>query len=108
MEKIADKLKLFRKRKGLSQEEFADKIGVTRATISNVRSNRPPSLSLVIKISEAFPEIDLNWLLKDYIPRDGEWVVKDKQSEYVTYLENTLESIKRIAQTTDKSNKNDK
>ena len=43
---------------------FADKIGVQRSSISHLLSGRnKPSLDLVLKIVDAFPQIDLYWLL---------------------------------------------
>ena len=43
---------------------FADQIGVQRSSISHLLSGRnKPSLDLVLKIINAFPQIDLYWLL---------------------------------------------
>ncbi len=43
---------------------FADQIGVQRSSISHLLSGRnKPSLDLVLKIVNAFPQIDLYWLL---------------------------------------------
>ena len=48
----------------LTPTEFADKIGVSRASISSIKTGRTqPTLSLVEKIKQRFPEIDLNWLI---------------------------------------------
>ena len=44
---------------------FADKIGVQRSSLSHLLSGRnKPSLDFILKITEAFPEINLYWLLK--------------------------------------------
>ncbi len=49
----------------LSAANFADKIQVGRATISHILSGRnKPSLDFVLKITHAFPEVDLYWLLE--------------------------------------------
>ena len=43
---------------------FADQIGVQRSSISHLLSGRnKPSLDLVLKIVDTFPQIDLYWLL---------------------------------------------
>ena len=49
----------------LSPSAFADKINVQRSSISHILSERnKPSLDLIQKILDTFPEIDLNWLIK--------------------------------------------
>lgn len=48
----------------LSAAAFAQKIAVGRASISHILSGRnKPSLDFVLKITSAFPEVDLYWLL---------------------------------------------
>ncbi len=48
----------------LSPTEFADTIGISRASISSIKTGRTqPTLSLVEKIKQRFPEIDINWLI---------------------------------------------
>lgn len=48
----------------LSSSAFAEKLGVQRATISHLLAGRnKPSLDFVMKVHEAFPEVDLYWLL---------------------------------------------
>lgn len=57
LEKILDHFQL-------SASAFADKIGVQRSSLSHLLSGRnKPSLEFVIKITEAFPEVDLYWFL---------------------------------------------
>ena len=49
----------------LSPTVFADKIDIPKANVSHVLNGRnKPSLDFVLKISEAFPEINLEWILK--------------------------------------------
>lgn len=51
--------------KKLTSSHFADKIGVPRSTISHILSGRnKPSLELISKIADSFPEINLDWLIK--------------------------------------------
>ena len=48
----------------LTPTEFADKIGVSRASISSIKTGRTqPTLSLVEKIKQHFPNVDINWLI---------------------------------------------
>ncbi|MDY8135649.1 helix-turn-helix domain-containing protein [Aquimarina sp. 2201CG5-10] len=49
---------------GLSASAFADSMSVGRSSISHILSGRnKPSLDFVMKIEEAFPEVELHWLL---------------------------------------------
>jgi transcriptional regulator with XRE-family HTH domain len=49
---------------GMSASFFADKIGVQRSSLSHLLSGRnKPSLDLILKIIENFPEVDLYWIL---------------------------------------------
>ena len=57
---------------GESASSFAEKIGVQRSSISHILSGRnKPSLDFVLKILEAFPEVELYWLLngKGHFPK---------------------------------------
>jgi DNA-binding XRE family transcriptional regulator len=48
----------------LSASAFADTVGIQRSGVSHLMSGRnKPSLDLVMKICESFPEVDLYWLL---------------------------------------------
>ncbi|MGH2666136.1 helix-turn-helix domain-containing protein [Flavobacterium sp.] len=48
----------------LSASAFADKIGVQRSSLSHLLSGRnKPSLDLILKIVENFPDVDLYWIL---------------------------------------------
>jgi transcriptional regulator with XRE-family HTH domain len=48
----------------ISASAFADKIGVQRSSLSHLLSGRnKPSLDFILKIIEAFPEVDLHWLI---------------------------------------------
>jgi len=48
----------------LTASSFADKIDVQRSSISHLLSGRNnPSLEFVLKVTSAFPEVNLYWLL---------------------------------------------
>lgn len=50
---------------GLSASNLADKIGIQRSSLSHLLSGRnKPSLDFVLKVIDAYPEVDLYWLLK--------------------------------------------
>ena len=59
----------------LSAASFADKIDVGRSSISHLLSGRnKPSLDFVMKIVNAFPDVELYWLLngKGSFPKNEE------------------------------------
>jgi len=50
--------------KNLSSSQFADEVEVPRAVISHILSGRnKPSLDVMLKIIESYPDISMNWLL---------------------------------------------
>tara|TARA_B100000886_G_scaffold242296_1_gene170106 strand:- start:189 stop:590 length:402 start_codon:yes stop_codon:yes gene_type:complete len=50
--------------KQLSAAAFASKIGVQRSSVSHILAQRNrPSLEFILKIHDAFEEIDLTWLI---------------------------------------------
>lgn len=51
--------------KNLSASQFADLLGVQRSNISHILSGRnKPSLDFILKITEHFPSVSTEWLLK--------------------------------------------
>lgn len=64
IEDFIERLKKIIEENELSSSAFAEKLGVQRATISHLLSGRnKPSLDFIMKVIEAFPEVDLYWLL---------------------------------------------
>lgn len=48
----------------LTPSQFADRAGIQRASISHIISGRnKPSLEVMLKIYEAFPGLDMKWLM---------------------------------------------
>ncbi len=49
---------------GLNATSFADKIGVTRASMSHIFSGRnQPSLEFVSKVKKSFPDVSVDWMI---------------------------------------------
>lgn len=62
---MIDRIKEILEKRNLPPSRFADKIGVPRSTISHILSGRNnPSLEVVQKILNAFPDIPVEWLLQ--------------------------------------------
>ena len=61
---IADRIQHLRKTKGLSQEELADKVGVSRQSVSKWESEQSvPDVEKIVLLSEIF-EVTTDYLLK--------------------------------------------
>ncbi len=75
MDNFVNRLEFLLQHYEFTASTFADKIGVQRSSLSHLLSGRnKPSLDLIMKIYDAFPELNLYWLLK------GEGVYTDKNS----------------------------
>ena len=62
---MIDRIKKIIEEYKLSPTIFSEKIGIQKANVSHVLNGRnKPSLDFVLKISEAFPEINIEWILK--------------------------------------------
>ena len=58
------RLKNWMESEGLKSSEFADTIGVNRATISHILSGRnKPSIDFFEKLLHAYPNLNSNWLI---------------------------------------------
>ena len=67
---IADRIKISRKRRGISQEELADKMGVSRQAISKWESGQSfPDIDKIVLLSEYF-DVTTDYLLKGIEPLD--------------------------------------
>lgn len=92
---MTNRIFLFIESQQLTPTEFADKIGVSRAAISSIKTGRTqPTLTLVEKIKQHFPDVDINWLIFG----EGDFGPK-KQS--VQDLENTLFEMDELQVSTD-------
>ena len=69
---IADRIQNLRKSKGISQEELADKVGVSRQAVSKWESEQStPDIEKIIIMSEYF-EVTTDYLLKGIEPQKEE------------------------------------
>ena len=64
-EQFGNRIKKIMEHHDFSASLFADKIGVQRSSISHILSGRnKPSLDFVIKVTDAIPDVDIEWLMK--------------------------------------------
>ncbi len=80
IEDFVQRMQLLMDYYNISASVFADKLTVQRSSLSHLMSGRnKPSLDFVMRITEAYPEADLYWLLygKGEFPR----IAQSKQEE---------------------------
>ena len=71
---LADKIIILRKKSGLSQEELADKLNVSRQSVSKWESAQSiPDLDRILEMSEIF-KVSTDCLLKDDLDIDGPYL----------------------------------
>ena len=64
---LGNKIKYYRGEKELSQEELAERVYVSRQTISNWENNKSyPDINSIVLLSEIF-EISIDNLIKGYL-----------------------------------------
>ncbi len=86
---LADKIINERKKNGWSQEELAEKLGVSRQSVSKWEGAQAiPDLQKILKLSELFG-VSTDFLLKDDI--EGEYVEEQKGDGVSTQRKVTLE-----------------
>ncbi|UJH91795.1 helix-turn-helix transcriptional regulator [Antarcticibacterium sp. 1MA-6-2] len=80
----------------ISAATFADAIDVGRSSISHILSGRnKPSLDFVLKIVQAYPEVELYWLLngKGSFPSKGNTSVPSEKANQPTPNTSTSSAI---------------
>ena len=76
---LAEKIQKLRKQKGLSQEQLADKLGISRQSISKWEADQAsPEIDKIVKLSEIF-EVSTDYLLKDKSEQKSELIVESYQ-----------------------------
>ncbi len=59
-----ERIELLMKCYDLSPSQFAERTGIQRASVSHIISGRnKPSLEVMLKVYEAFPGVDMKWLM---------------------------------------------
>lgn len=82
---IADRIQQLRKAKGISQEELADKIGVSRQAVSKWESEQTtPDVEKVLLLSDYF-EVTTDYLLKGIEPVPGEAVPRRERTDAAVF-----------------------
>jgi len=84
---MVDRIRKIMEKEGLNSALFADKIGVSRGTITHVLSGRnKPSLEVVQKILDTFSTVNSDWLLIGKNPMyDHEKIFLHPQQESILF-----------------------
>ncbi len=109
---LAEKITLLRKQKGWSQEELADRMDISRQSVSKWESGQSvPDLDKIIKISNIFA-VSTDYLLKEDTEEDSDFAGGDEggnadiseeparsvsMEEATAFMDKTAETAKRMA-----------
>lgn len=75
------RLQQFLNAENMTQSEFADRIGIARASVSHILAGRnKPSIEMVQKLSESFPALNLEW----FINGNGKMYKSDSPASYTS------------------------
>ena len=92
---MKDRILQIMQKEGLSNVEFAEKLGISTSSLSHIFSGRnKPSLEVVMRIHKACPYINLNWLLYG----DGEMEETTSSISHVDLFTQTPENREIPAQ----------
>lgn len=82
---LAEKLTVQRKKSGMSQEQLADRLGITRQSVSKWEAGcSVPEISKLIAMSELF-KVSLDYLLKDYLDEESGRMNKEEEDIKSSY-----------------------
>lgn len=84
--KFEDKLKQLIKTKYTRLRDLAEKLDMNYSQLSQYVNGKKISIEFLLKIIQEFPEVDLNWLLRDNDP--GTDSVKESDETYRAVLNN--------------------
>lgn len=96
--KFPGKLRELIKQLEMTVEEFASENEVTPPIIYAMFRGRNPSINFIITLSENYPDLDLNWLLRDSLTKEQSSAILsgDEREEFVSLLEKNLDRLKSI------------
>lgn len=96
---FADKLINLRKKAAMSQEELADKLGVSRQSVSKWEGAQSvPDINKIIELSKIFG-VSTDYLLKDEIEIEENVPVEEKTDKKIVSLEDANEYLSIIERT---------
>jgi transcriptional regulator with XRE-family HTH domain len=98
---FGEKLALLLKEKGLSQAKFAREMEVNSVSVNQyIKGTRTPPVEFIQKVIDYFPEVDLNWLLRE--ESNTTMMLQDAQAVYnvpitpATLIESIEKNLKEL------------
>lgn len=104
MNTFGSRLKAFRESTGLSQVDFANKIGINQVNVTHWENNKNlPNSKKSVKITQAFPELNIDWLFNGTIPMLLEKSPKTEPliSQIQKWMQEKIEDQAKIIQAKD-------
>lgn len=93
---LGDKIKQLRKQQKITQEELADKIFVSRQTISNWENNKSyPNMDFIVLISKTF-NVTIDKLIKEDVDNINDKINMEAIAEKSTKAEQEQKKIQKI------------
>lgn len=86
---ITEKLLAVVEYSGLTQSQFAKKVGSTQANLWRQLNGQKVNVATLVAVAEQFPEIDCNWLLRD----EGAMLKDENTSAQEKRLANLIDVI---------------
>ncbi len=69
MQRFGEKLRVLRKRQGLSQSKIGDMLKVNQSHVARIEKGLKPSVDLILKIADIF-EVTADQLMRDELELD--------------------------------------
>ena len=92
---FCEKLMRLRRRAGLSQEQLADELGVTRQSVSKWESGAAmPELGKIVALSERFT-VSVDYLVKDYLEEEPEPEREDQSARLEAKVDTLARDYRR-------------
>lgn len=90
---MKDRIIQIMQKEGLSNAEFAEKIGISTSSLSHIFNGRnKPSLDVVMRIHKACPYVNIEWLLYGEGEMEGENTPNTATPQYTQGFENPEKS----------------
>jgi transcriptional regulator with XRE-family HTH domain len=88
-----ERVKFFLKEKGLNNRELTKLLGYKSETlVSRYVNSEDMSITFILKMVNAFPDLDLNWLIKDnYVPQTSYDLISENAK-----LKKIIEDLKAL------------
>lgn len=93
LKECGKRIQQFRKERGLTQEQLAEKLNVSQNTIAKIESGlRRPSIDFLLDLSEFFG-VSTNYLVLGIHPEDMGGSLNERIDEAIMQINSTIEKL---------------